>query len=64
MESVVQLAQQRMENTDNRPGNHENRPEQDMFNQPHPLQNELDAIDPDNMTPRQALDFIFSLKNK
>ena len=59
-ESVVQLARQRMENTDNL----DTRPEQDMFNQPHPLQKELDAINPENMTPRQALDFIFSLKNK
>ena len=37
----------------------------DLFasNEPHPAVEKIDAIDPDSMTPRQALEFVYSLKS-
>ena len=40
------------------------RPQQDLFAEIHPAVQLLSEIDPDNLTPLQALEFLFELKQK
>ncbi len=40
----------------------EPQPEPEPVNTPHPLLAELNALDPDSLTPRQALDLLYQLK--
>ncbi|MFT5132006.1 MAG: DNA mismatch repair protein MutS, partial [Gammaproteobacteria bacterium] len=39
-------------------------PQNDLFNTPHPLSQALQALNPDEMTPRQAHDALYELKSK
>jgi len=36
--------------------------QKDMFHPQHPLIEALEMIDPDNMTPKQAMDYLYQLK--
>lgn len=39
-------------------------PEQDLPTEPHPALDLLDTIDPDSLTPREALDMVYKLKGQ
>jgi DNA mismatch repair protein MutS len=66
---VIQFANERLTELENAANNQPGRQEQvqqySLFNQPqpNPLQEQLDAIDPDDLTPKRALELIYELKN-
>jgi DNA mismatch repair protein MutS len=66
---VIRFANQRLTELENAPNHQANRQEPvqqySLFNQPqvNPLQEQLDAIDPDDLTPKRALELIYQLKS-
>ncbi len=62
---VLVEAKNHLENNDPSQGHERNTQQtEDLFNEPHPVQKILATIDPDELSPKQALELLYQLKKK
>jgi DNA mismatch repair protein MutS len=63
--SVIEHAKQRLNSLESSPASlPESIPQSDLFNLQHPLIQAVENLNPDEMTPKQALDALYKLKKK
>ena len=61
---IIEHAKQRLQNIEHIPtAVSENQTQNDMFQQRHPLVQALDTINPDELSPKQALDILYQLQS-
>ena len=62
--SVLDRARERLLTLDTRPAQAPVSRQSELFQTSHPLQHYLDDITPDELTPKQALELLYLLKDK